>query len=344
MSVKDFGARGDGVSDDTKAIQDAIDHVGREGGGTVLFPKVRSAYRTMAPIVIRWHKVRLAGESSTIEYHGPGGAAITYDRVGRVFPQWVTISNLYIVPEQAGASGVDWGFSCSKAESVHIRLKQPHQTGLIVEGDPGGTGAYENIFEGVFIQGQGDETQDGVVFTESEKPYHRAPNSNLWISGRVGQVNTAFRIAGANNTFLAPTTEGTIHDVFVIDDPLHGNMTPVNTGIYNAYVEGSRTATVFRVGPSAYKTTIVGPCYTGIGTVLNDNGKGTLFIDPARTVNLGGASLNVGTGGNVPVLVPAPSSSRSRCTDGAMSWDKQFFYVCEGSNGWLRFRRDGAPW
>lgn len=39
ISVKDFGAKGNDIDDDTKAIQSALDHIIANGGGTLLFPK-----------------------------------------------------------------------------------------------------------------------------------------------------------------------------------------------------------------------------------------------------------------------------------------------------------------
>ena len=50
VSVLDFGAVGDGATDDTAAIQAAINAVNAAGGGTVLFPDPSPAYRITAPI------------------------------------------------------------------------------------------------------------------------------------------------------------------------------------------------------------------------------------------------------------------------------------------------------
>ncbi|WP_179400668.1 glycosyl hydrolase family 28-related protein [Burkholderia guangdongensis] len=48
VTVKDFGAVGDGVTDDTVSIQAALDHVTSIGGGEVFFPE--GTYMVMAPV------------------------------------------------------------------------------------------------------------------------------------------------------------------------------------------------------------------------------------------------------------------------------------------------------
>lgn len=49
INVFDFGAKGDGVADDTAAIQAAIDFAAERGGGKILFPYTKGGYRIASP-------------------------------------------------------------------------------------------------------------------------------------------------------------------------------------------------------------------------------------------------------------------------------------------------------
>jgi hypothetical protein len=83
VSVKDFGAVGDGVADDTAAIQAAINLV--SGTSRTLFlPSTSAAYRTTAPLNISDH-VRIVGEGvETVNHIANGqGSWIFADHAGR---------------------------------------------------------------------------------------------------------------------------------------------------------------------------------------------------------------------------------------------------------------------
>ena len=51
FNVFDFGAKGDGLTDDTAAIQAAIDFVVKRGGGKIFFPFTPRGYRIASPAV-----------------------------------------------------------------------------------------------------------------------------------------------------------------------------------------------------------------------------------------------------------------------------------------------------
>ena len=90
VSVKDFGAVGDGATDDTTAIQAAIDYIATVGG-TVFFPA--GAYLLTASLTVDDNNVRLLGEGPKLSYFTKSDAAsFKYLKVGVLqdVAGWVT--------------------------------------------------------------------------------------------------------------------------------------------------------------------------------------------------------------------------------------------------------------
>ena len=55
INVFDFGAVGDGITDDTAAIQAAINFAAERGGGKILFPYTKGGYRIASPGIEEYH-------------------------------------------------------------------------------------------------------------------------------------------------------------------------------------------------------------------------------------------------------------------------------------------------
>ena len=55
INVFDFGAKGDGITDDTAAIQAAINYTAERGGGRILFPYTKGGYRVASPAIEEYH-------------------------------------------------------------------------------------------------------------------------------------------------------------------------------------------------------------------------------------------------------------------------------------------------
>ena len=75
VSVKKFGAVGNGITDDTTAIQDTIDYVSSRGGGTVKFIPGET-YRTTETLRVTTDGVKLYGNGAIIEYDRLTGTAL----------------------------------------------------------------------------------------------------------------------------------------------------------------------------------------------------------------------------------------------------------------------------
>lgn len=116
VSVKQFGAAGDGITDDTLAIQNAINTVITTGGGTVYFPA--GAYRINSSLIINYSansarfagKVHLKGASSTSTFIFNSGAFSSIEVVGSLssFETYFELANIRLsgAARVAGSRGL----------------------------------------------------------------------------------------------------------------------------------------------------------------------------------------------------------------------------------------------
>lgn len=103
VNVKNFGAKGDGVSDDFESIQRAINSL-KEEGGTVYFPSGKYAFSQT--IVLPSH-IRILGDnriSTILFYTGTDKAIVSGSREGRygTGTYYITIENIILRGQDAG--------------------------------------------------------------------------------------------------------------------------------------------------------------------------------------------------------------------------------------------------
>ncbi|HHX23126.1 MAG TPA: hypothetical protein GX723_03800, partial [Thermoanaerobacterales bacterium] len=70
LNVLKNGAKGDGVTDDTLAIQSAVDYVASRGGGAIYFPQTESYYKITESIKITTSNISLLANGATIKCEG----------------------------------------------------------------------------------------------------------------------------------------------------------------------------------------------------------------------------------------------------------------------------------
>jgi len=215
VSVKDFGAVGDGVADDTAAIQAAVNT-----GNLVLLPK--GIYRTTAPIVFDQNTSGLIGENytysapngSVIDYTGPDEAIKVYGSGGVRQVTGLTMERFGIAVRSASAKGLNFrDASYSRFKDIWIRLYASNSTGVYGIGNQQvslvNSAPYYNVFDNVQVFGQ----TDGVT-TVGQRGYWfvgdgvgadaDGPNANTITNiGRMAGLEVGFDIYSGNGNLFS---------------------------------------------------------------------------------------------------------------------------------------------
>ena len=275
IHVKDFGAVGNGIADDTAAIQAAITAA---AGKTLVFDAV--TYKTTSTLTISSHGTKLHCRDATIDYYGTA-AAIGFGLVGgTIYPVEVEFHNLNInVNSGPSSAGIQVRTSYSRYYDVGILLKSGATSakGFVLVGDEAnGSGPYYNLFQGCVVQSQSLGTDHTGFQCSTQAPLYRAPNANTWIGGRIGQCATGFLIAGGGNTFFHPTVENVAATGVAFDFVGPSASICTANNVFGGYVENASIA--FRFNSLANVNGVFNPYVTGASTFISDAGTENLCI------------------------------------------------------------------
>jgi hypothetical protein len=137
FNVKEYGAVGDGVADDTVAIQAALDAAEAAGGGTVFFPA--GTYRITAMVYV-YATVAVAGSGATSTTVAMDSAAEDGLRFGDASPNGQTfqvVAGLTVAATQANTGAVVVLSGGALVDLVDCYLGGPYNAGQCVYGSGG---------------------------------------------------------------------------------------------------------------------------------------------------------------------------------------------------------------
>ena len=132
-NAKDFGAVGDGVTDDTSAIQAAIDAVSAKGGGTVFLPDGNYLVSNSGSGISVSLKTQVTLQGETNTRLTSSGSAIVLD--GRDGINFITIKDVDIYGSGGAADlaeiGVSFRSNCYNTRIENVRVFNVHWKQLL---------------------------------------------------------------------------------------------------------------------------------------------------------------------------------------------------------------------
>ncbi|HKT29559.1 right-handed parallel beta-helix repeat-containing protein [Dyella sp.] len=281
INVRDKGAKGDGVHDDTHAIQSAIDSLPAKGG-TVLVPKGTYMIDAMRSINLRSNMTLQLAPDATIAAL-PNSSQRSY-----MIKVWnvnnVNITGGTIIGEREGHTGAggEWGYGINIQASNHVHVSDVHIAHCWGDGMwIGALGKAPNAVPST------DVSVDNVVSTENRR-------QGLSIGPVNGVTITNSTFSNTHGTMpqsgidIEPQTQGQANNITIdhcnlIDN--RGSGLEIHSNVSNVTVKNS--------------------------TITNNYGYGVLTVDAATQVTL---NANTMTGNGLAGLSIAGHSSYVRAT------------------------------
>lgn len=259
VSPADFGAVGDGVTDNFEYFRAALDHLAELGGGTLTFPPTYQVYAFSAPLNIPSAvTIKGAGDLTTIlKYTGSTRAALTTD-VDAYNGIRLEDFHIDLSTNTNAVSGIDCrhGLMRGKFTNVRVTTNAANLHGIVVRGEnPDSAGAanqgqFTNIFDNCIVKPlSGLHSGYGLYLFGADINDARV-NNNVVIGGIYEGTSGGIYINGAGNTIIgADIEESPVGIVFA------GDQTYKNT-ISGCYFDQPAVTTPIKLLASATQASI----------------------------------------------------------------------------------------
>jgi len=247
VSVKDFGAVGDGVTNDQPAIQTALNYAATVYA-SVFFP--RGEYRINSSINV-YSTTAIQGEgidSTVFRYYGTGGTAIELTGTALAPRIKISLSDFSIYDQGTGVNGINMAY-CYYSTLNHLRI-YGFTVGIAI------ANCFNNQYN--FIVSESN-TQDGYNLSSTDANalnfiscqgvnngragFYSEGGRSVLLSGCTWEANTQYGvwIAGQNTTRpLSHTLEGCYiegNGLFEVYIDSQGSLIPAGVTIRDCYFE-----------------------------------------------------------------------------------------------------------
>lgn len=366
VSVKDFGAVGDGAADDTAAIQAAID----ADQGNVFFPN--GVYRTTATINMTGSTVSLYGEGKRfiegvaseilIDHSGTGILISDQAHIG-VFLQDLRFNRSSTYYTQGANVSFDGDGLAPSAVISHVNMLRVHiqggNYGLLLRGVIFGAFDYVTINDsenGVVFNGTGDPYPANNVISFSQLSISTATTAAITFQGNAGRNIMFFNcdIESCNYTVYfdpATTTENVVFDGLWLEDNTKSIVVWAGTQLYFKHIRNANNSGIEIFDRAALETGTA----TDVFVEGQFGGSTTHYVGASNvntynviTSNVGGYSYAVtpltGSRANGSLIEPAVSGAQIMGTSvmdtvrqsGAFGKNYLVNWDIPGSTSWIK--------